>query len=406
MMKRLALASAILAIATALSLALGGALAMAAASGAANDSSRAVAVLDYVLAAQAPDGSIDASIGETADFIIGAADAGYDPATLTGCTDGTSALDYLATASDAAATDAAKTGKAILAVVAAGISPSNFQGRDMLARLAALYDPKTGAYGDGSTFAQSFAILALTASGRYIPLAAVAELKGLVDPDGSWSYGTAPVKAGEGDSNSTAIALMTLDAAGDHSLDAVALAYLKTQQMPDGGFAYQDPSPYGPAASDPDSDSIVVQALLAAGEDPEGEAWTIDSKNALTHLRETQAADGGYAYPGQPESAMTAVQVPAALMHLYYGAPAKFTAGAALPGTRCAAPRPSASAAANPSATVAPVVTAVPSPSPAAGAAGDSTAGGPPAWLWLILVAGVVAVAGGGWFARSRSGKR
>jgi hypothetical protein len=403
-MKRLALASAILAIATALSLALGGAPAMAAASGTANDSSRAVAVLDYVLAAQSPDGSIDVSIGETADFIIGAADAGFDPATLTGCTGGTGALDYLATASDASATDAAKTGKAILAVVAAGISPTNFQGRDMLARLAAVYHPETGAYGDGSTFAQSFAILALNASGRYVPLAAVAQLKGLVDPDGSWSYGTAPVKAGEGDSNSTAIALMALHAAGYHSLDAAALAYLKTQQMPDGGFAYQNPSPYGPAASDPDSDSIVIQALLAAGEDPEGEAWTIDSKNAFTHLRETQAADGGYAYPGQPESAMTAVQVPAALAHLYYGAPAKFTAGAALPGTRCAAPRPSASAAASPSVTVAPVVTAVPSPAP--GATGDSAAGGSPAWLWLILVTGGVVVAGVGRFARSRSGKR
>jgi hypothetical protein len=405
-MRRLVVASAILAVATTLPLALGVAPAQAAAAGTPNDSSRATAALDYLLAAQAPNGSIDASIGETADFIIGAADAGYDPATLTGCGGAASALDYLATASDAAASDAAKTGKAILAVIAAGASPSSFAGRDLFARLNALYHPATGAYGDGSTFAQSFAILAMAASGRYVAQAAVAELKGLQDPDGSWSYGTAPVAAGSGDSNSTAIALMALDAAGDHSLDAAALKYLATQQMPDGGFAYQNPSPYGPAASDPDSDSIVIQALLAAGEDPEGAGWTIHSKNALTHLRDAQEADGGYSYPGSGETAMTTAQVPAALTLHSYGGVATFTVGAALPATRCAAARPSASAASSVAATATTAPTAAPSPSPAAGTTGDSTAGGPPAWPWLVLAAGLVVVVGGGLFARSRSGKR
>src|ERR1035437_3122487 len=71
------------------------------------DSERATAALEYLLAAQAPDGSIDKSLGETADYVIGAADADYDPATLTGCTaGGTGALAFLATASDAATTDA------------------------------------------------------------------------------------------------------------------------------------------------------------------------------------------------------------------------------------------------------------------------------------------------------------
>jgi hypothetical protein len=220
------------------------------------DADRAAAALEYLLAAQGADGSIDGSIGETADFVIGAAAAGFDPSTLRGCGGGTGALDFLATASDGASGDAAKTGKTILAVVAAGADPAAFHGRDLVSRLAALYDSGTGAFGDGSTFSQSFAILGGLAAGEPITAAATAELAALQDPDGSWSYGTAPVAAGEGDTNSTAIALMALDGAGIRTADAPALAYLHSQQLSDGGFPYQNADTYGPPASDPDSDSM------------------------------------------------------------------------------------------------------------------------------------------------------
>src|ERR1035437_4038181 len=124
------------------------------------DSDRATAALGFLLASQRANGSLDGSIGETADFVIGTAAAGFDPATLRGCSGtATGALDYLATASDATTTDAAKTGKATLAVVAAGGDPAAFQGRDLVARLVALYHSGTGAYGDGSTLAEAVAIL-------------------------------------------------------------------------------------------------------------------------------------------------------------------------------------------------------------------------------------------------------
>ena len=109
------------------------------------DSDRASQALSYLLAAQKTDGSIDGSIGETADFVIGTAAAGYDPSTLTGCSGTTSALSYLAGASDGAIGDAAKAGKTILAVVAAGGNPASFAGRDLVAPLAALYNSITGA---------------------------------------------------------------------------------------------------------------------------------------------------------------------------------------------------------------------------------------------------------------------
>ena len=372
------------------------------------DSERATAALEYLLAAQAPDGSIDKSLGETADYVIGAAAAGYDPATLHGCTNGTGALTFLATASDAAATDAAKTGKTILAVVAAGQDPTIFTGRNLLARLTALYHSVNGTYGDGSTFGQSFAILAVVASGGSVPAAALAELAALQDGDGSWSYGKAPVAMGGGDTNSTAIALMALDAAGVHSADASGLAYLSSQQLPDGGFPYQNSSAFGPPASDPDSDSVVLQALVAAGQDPASAGWSKGSSNVLTHLRAAQGADGGFAYPGSAENAFTTSQVPAALMRSPYAAAVHPKYEAGVPASRC----PNAAPAASPTSSA----SAAPTGSAAASATGNATQSGSstgetgsrrrPIILALAALAFLLLVIGGGWLLLRRSRKR
>ena len=369
-MRRLVVASAILATLLTAPLSLAAALPTAAPAPTSppSDSERATAALRYLWAAQRTDGSIDGSLGETADFVIGTAAAGYDPATLRGCAGTAGALDFLAAASDAAAGDAAKTGKTLLAVVVGGGNPADFAGRDLLGRLAALYHSTTGAYGDGSTFGQAFAILAVEAAGGSVPPAAVAELKALADSDGSWSYGTAPVAAGGGDTNSTAIAVMALDAAADHSADDAALAYLRSQQLADGGFPYQNSSLYGPPASDPDSDAVVIQALVAAGQDPEGAAWRQGTGSVLTQLRSTQGADGGFAYPGQAENAFTTSEVPAALVRAPYAAAVHWTTGASLPAINCpvSSPSPSLAPTAKPTSKPTPKPTVRPTSRPTA----------------------------------------
>lgn len=413
-MRRLVVASAILA--TLLTTPLGAAA--AAPSSMPPDSARATAALEYMLAAQSADGSIDKSIGETADFVIGAAGAGYDPATLRGCAGGTSALEFLAIASDAAATDAAKTGKTILAVVAAGEAPTAFAGRNLMTRLAALYHSATGKYGDGSTFGQAFAILAVAGSGGSVPAAATNELKALQDKDGSWSYGKTPVAAGGGDTNSTAIALMALDAAGIHSADASALAYLATQQLPDGGFPYQSSTAFGPPASDPDSDSIVLQALLAAGQDPASAAWSKGSSSALTHLSASQSADGGFAIPGAAESAFTTSQVPAGLVRSPYAAAVQPKSGVSVPTSRCpnAVPVSSpsaitsaeASSVAPTAASAAPTAVSSPAVSPAP-SSGSSVGGVSRRRVAVVAIAVLIVLLlalGGMWLLRTRSRKR
>jgi hypothetical protein len=224
-----------------------------------------------------------------------------------------------------------------------------------------------------------------------VPAAASTELAALQDGDGSWSYGKAPVAAGGGDTNSTAIALMALDAAGVHSADTSGLAYLSSQQLPDGGFPYQNSSAVGPPASDPDSDSVVLQALVAAGQDPASAGWSKGSSNVLTHLRAGQGTDGGFAYPASPENAFTTSQVPAALVRVPYAGAVHFTAGTSLPAVACPSPSPS------------------PSPTPTVAAAGltlapaDSTPGpsdqpAPPVLLYgAAALLGLAVVMGGGW---------
>jgi hypothetical protein len=365
-MRRPVVASAILA--TLLMVPLGMAAAAPIPSVAVTDSARATAALEYLVAAQKSDGSIDASLGETADLVIGAAAAGYDPATLTGCAGISSALDFLATGSDGATADAGATGKAILAVVSAGGDPSSFSGRDLTARLAALYDSGTGAYGDGSTISQSYAILAIVASEGAVPTLATDELISLQGPaDGSWSYGSAQESAGDGDSNDTAVALMALEESGVHTVatdaaEAAALTYFATQQVDDGGFAYS--TAWG-ATSDADSDAEVIQALIAAGQDPLSAGWSRGSGNALTAMRAAQGTDGGFAYLTYGESAFTTREIPAALMGVPYAAAVRFTPGKSVPTSSCAAgSSPSATASASASASASPSPTQTPTPTP------------------------------------------
>lgn len=303
--------------------------------------SRAVA---YLFAAQSADGSLGGSPGQTEDYILGAAATGFDPATLVACS-GTSAFDYLAANIAGATADAGKTAKLILAVVAGHRSPAAFGGTDLLARLETDRSSGTGAYGDGSTFSQSLAILALHAAGLPMPTDSIAYLASLQDADGSWNYG-AKADAIAGDTNSTAVALMALAAAGSSSAVPKALTWLHGQQLADGGFPYQGGSD---ATSDPDSDALVIEALTAVGESPSGAAWAVGGDTPVSNLLTFQAADGGFIFPGnKAPDTFTTSEVPEGLAGTPPDRVTTFTPGLA-PATRgCRTPEPSAHPTAHP----------------------------------------------------------
>jgi hypothetical protein len=158
---------------------------------------------------------------------------------------------------------------------------------------------------------------------------------------------------------------MALDAAGVHSADSASLAYLHTQQVADGGFT----GGWGPD-SDADSDAEVLQALIAAGEDPLGAAWSKASGNVLTAMRAAQGTDGGFSYQTYGESAFTTREIPAALMGVPYAAVVHFSAGLSVPRTSCpsagSSASPSASASASASTAASPTAAPTPTTRPTA----------------------------------------
>jgi hypothetical protein len=201
----------------------------------------------------------------------------------------------------------------IIAVSAAKLDPTAFAGRNLLQDLQCTYDPQTGRY-NPQLFNDALAILALPAGSA--PSKATSFLASQQQADGGWEF-----QSGFGsDTNTTAVVLMALVAAG--GLSSItrdrALGFFKLHQKPSGGFEYAVPfAP--PGDSDPNSDALVVEALLATGEDPTGAGWTTaEKKNALDDLLSFQYPNGGFGFnrPGSspdaaPDAASTTQALPA-----------------------------------------------------------------------------------------------
>jgi len=275
----------------------------------------ALAALSWVAAQQQADGSFPGfGASSTADAVYAICAVGGDPNGF--LRDGHSPISYLGDHAGEFTSVAGSLGKAILAAVCAGKDPRAFGGVDLVATLEKARDPSTGRYGSDLA-GHAFALLALTSVGRPIPTAAVTWIRQAQTPEGGWSWSGDPA-AGGADTNSSALAMQALLAAGVSPADPAlraALAYLHAQQNADGGFPYVKPSPYG-TDTDANSTAYVVQALLAAGEDPEGPAWTVEGKTPLAALLALQQPSGGFlwqaAVPG--ENALATYQAIVALM--------------------------------------------------------------------------------------------
>jgi hypothetical protein len=208
-------------------------------------------------------------------------------------------LDYLAANLTAEESSAGNIAQLILAVTAAGQDPTNFgpagAKRNLLNDLEADYDTATGEYGTDKVFNHIMALLALRSANQTPPTGAITFLKKQQKSDGGWSFDNADAYGT--DTNTTALALVALAATSSLQPCPVssALRYLKAAQQPGGGFPYQ--AAYPP--SDPDSDGIVIEGLLAVGQHPTGSAWTKPGgKNPLKDLLSFQGTDGSFSFPG------------------------------------------------------------------------------------------------------------
>ena len=373
MKTRLFAASAILAAATMF-------ISSAPAQAACDSNTRAV---QYLAANQAADGSLDmtsaAGFGNpnaSENMVLGVAAAGFDPNTIQHS--GKSVYDYLAANGAAATNSVGRAATLLLALHAGNTNPGrydldNFGGVHPLTVVTSSYQSsgsQAGAYGDGSSFGQALAILAVKAAGQTPPAGAITWLKSIrntgADPgsggytselptDTGWNYGNAADQH-QGDTNTTALALQALNAAGDHTQDAGALDFLHNQQNPDGGFPLEKPSAFG-TASDADSDALALEALASTGESLS--SWTVGGNTPLSNLLSMQDGSTG-GFSGIAPDTFTTSQVPQGLAGVA-GPVAAPVAGRAVPAEGCPA-AVVAAAAPSPS----------PSPTPALPAAGGA----------------------------------
>ena len=153
---------------------------------------------------------------------------------------------------------------------------------------SAYFSETLGAYAPDSGF-NAWGILGTLALSQTVPPSAVDALAAQQQPDGGWEW-----QPGFGtDTNSTAVAVQTLVAAG-YPVTATevvsGLAFLKSAQVAGGGFLYDPAMPENGA--DANSTAYVLMALSAAGEDAGSDRWSVDGSTAADFLRSLQLPGG------------------------------------------------------------------------------------------------------------------
>jgi len=331
-------------------------------------------------------GAKGSTITETAEVIYALAAARQDVAGLKA--NGKSPLDYLA-ANLAEAKTVGVLAKVSMAVSASGQDAASFGGKNLVGAIESSLNSE-GAYTLGpedNLISQTYAMLALAGAGRTVPTSAVNWLRSKQQVGGGWAW-NASDKAEDADSNSTALALEALIAAGVPKTDEAivkGVEYLRKLQNDDGGFPYAKPSPYG-TDTDADSTAFCIQALIATGQDLA--AWkTSSGKNPLDALASLQRNDGAFAWQASVMDAnllASAQAVPALLGVPYPIAVTKASAAVA------ATVAPAAEATGTAVATVASTAVATPAAQvlPVTGASGGA---GPV----VFVLAGLGCIAGG-----------
>lgn len=222
----------------------------------------------WLVSQQGPDGGFGmpgseaSDVGVTADAVIALASASVDPRSAR--QSGLSPLEFLsAQAAALSSSDVGKAAKIVLAYRAIGVDLETEPVASLLVSLSGSFD-ETGAFLGQGPYEEALVILALANSGRTVPAGAVESLLATRLDDGSYSF-NGDRTPGMGDSNTTAMAVQALVAAGAGDAIGPSLDYFRAAQNEDGGWTYQKPSPYG-EETDANSTALVTQALKAAGE--------------------------------------------------------------------------------------------------------------------------------------------
>ena len=281
-----------------LTLLLAGCLAWPIAAAAQESADPMQAAAAWLRAQQQPDGGFsngfvpESDPSTTADAVLAIVAAGEDP--LQWNAGGSDPLGFLRAAVASGSVEGPGAfAKLALAVVAAGDDPRSFGGTDLVAQILKGYSSDAGLFG-GGPYDSALAIQALEAAGEPLPDGAIAGLLATRLAEGAYSF-NGDQTAGAGDSNTTAMAVMALIAAGEDEEIAPSLAYFRSVQNGDGGWTYQKPSAFG-EETDANSTALVLQALIAARENLA--EWNDPTQTLLT----LQVPSGAFIYNGATSS--------------------------------------------------------------------------------------------------------
>jgi Squalene-hopene cyclase C-terminal domain/Prenyltransferase and squalene oxidase repeat len=266
---------------------------VAATAAAAAPTARAASSTQYLLAAQNDDGGFGPAPGtgstqlHTGWTALGLAAAGRNPADVS--RGGKSIVDYLR-AGSGSLNDTGELERTILVLHAAGIDPTSFADRNLVAELNA--DRKPNGSVDGLVDHTAFGIFAFRAAGQGRGSAAVKAAASWLarqqNADGGFGFarhGTAS------DVDNTASSLQALvDAGRGRSRHARrALAFLRANQNRDGGFPL---NPNG--GSNAQSTAWAIQALVAARQNPS--TLRRGGRSPVAYLKSLTGPDGAVRY--------------------------------------------------------------------------------------------------------------
>ncbi len=234
--------------------------------------SEIIDALDYLRGEQTTTGAIG-SFADSAWVVMAIKAAGEDPNDWQVDTN-PSIVDYLETNASSAEI-ANDYSRMILAIVAAEEDPTDFGGEDFVAQLQAEYDGTQ--IGDEGLLNDDFwGVMALIAAGEdpesTIIQDSVAFILAEQNADGGWGWS---IGEDNSDVDDTGAAIMALIAAGEDPGSgpiANGLAYIKDMQTVNGGF-----ESWG--ATNADTDSWGIEAIVAAGQDPTDEDWQSEQDN-------------------------------------------------------------------------------------------------------------------------------
>ncbi len=275
-------------------------------------------------------GSTTPDLSSTAQSVLALSAADVDLPTAR------AGLAYLQSHQSAYVTDEGATGpgqvaQLILDTVALGGDPRNFGGTDLVTELLGTEQtsgPDAGLFGTqaqvtgyaAGTYQQGLALIALAAAGvrgQSSTEAAISWLEGEQCPGGGWTTpdlavntcGGTPSNFAGPDTNSTSLAVDGLAAQGALASSAAtgALAFLTAGQDADAGWSYYPNTKTTPGTTDPDSTSLVIQALMALGVSPSSASLVKGSSDPVSALLAFQLPSGtgagGFYYPPAPAPA-------------------------------------------------------------------------------------------------------